>query len=232
MRRLAQSRLGSLGQVDAGMPFRVHTAVLAGPEQSQFNAYSHSFSGMTLQYLLFWGMESGLLLLRDRQRSVWTRLCSTPVPLCTLLAGRASATAAIAFLQVLTTFAAGNLLFGVTVTGSWTGFLLLAVRRELSERVDRAIGCGGRRHRSASAEHLHPGHPQRQHVRRTLAALLRTPRLGTRCRVSAPDNVGDARAGWCDLAGARSRRGVAGRDCCRSVRCAVYGRRRGSTCFQ
>ncbi|NBT63807.1 MAG: hypothetical protein EBT02_18795, partial [Planctomycetia bacterium] len=28
-------------------------------------AYSHSFSGMTMQYLLFWGMDCGLLLLRE-----------------------------------------------------------------------------------------------------------------------------------------------------------------------
>ena len=126
MRRLAKARLGERA-ADAGTPFAVRTAPLAGPEQSKFNAYSHSFSGMTLQYLLFWGMESGLLLLRDRQRSVWTRLRCAPVPLSALLAGRAAATAAIAFLQVLATFAAGYLLFGVTVTGSWLGFLLLAL---------------------------------------------------------------------------------------------------------
>ena len=127
MRRLAKARLGPLTGPGAGMPFAVHTAPLAGPEQARFNAYSHSFSGMTLQYLLFWGMESGLLLLRDRQRSVWTRLRAAPVPLGTLLAGRAAATAAVAFLQVLATFAAGNVLFGVRVTGSWPGFLLLAL---------------------------------------------------------------------------------------------------------
>ncbi|RLS54431.1 MAG: ABC transporter permease, partial [Planctomycetota bacterium] len=34
-------------------------------------AYSHSFSGMTMQYLLFWGMDCGLLLLRERRQGIW-----------------------------------------------------------------------------------------------------------------------------------------------------------------
>ena len=81
---------------------------------------------MTLQYLLFWGMESGLLLLRDRRSSVWLRLRAAPVPLSAVLLGKAVSTATIAFLQVLVTFAFGYVVFDVTVSGSWVGFLLLA----------------------------------------------------------------------------------------------------------
>jgi ABC-2 type transport system permease protein len=82
---------------------------------------------MTLQYLLFWGMESGLLLLRERRGGIWTRLRAAPVPLGAVLLGRALATAAVALLQVLVTFGFGHLVFGVTVGGSWVGFALLAV---------------------------------------------------------------------------------------------------------
>jgi ABC-2 type transport system permease protein len=96
-------------------------------DHAGFNSYSHSFNGMTLQYLLFWGMESGLLLLRDRQKSVWSRLRAAPVPLWCLLLGKALSTAVIAFLMVLTTFAFGHFVFGVNVSGSVVGFLLLAV---------------------------------------------------------------------------------------------------------
>ena len=126
MRKLAVERLGPVvGESALTLPFEVHTAETC--DHAGFNSYSHSFNGMTLQYLLFWGMESGLLLLRDRQRSVWLRLRAAPVPLSCVLLGKALSTAAIAFLMVLTTFAFGHLAFGVTITGSVVGFLLLAV---------------------------------------------------------------------------------------------------------
>lgn len=127
MRRLARDRLTPwTGGGEVTLPFAVDTAAVAGSACDGFNAYSHSFCGMTLQYLLFWGMECGLLLLRDRQRSVWLRLRAAPVPLSAVLMGKAVSTASIAFLQVLVTFAFGYVVFGVTVSGSWVGFLLLA----------------------------------------------------------------------------------------------------------
>ncbi|MFO0848971.1 MAG: ABC transporter permease [Gemmataceae bacterium] len=125
VRRLSRDKLGA-DPADA-LPFAVETAPLAAADHARFNAYTHSFSGMTLQYLLFWGMESGLLLLRERQRSVWSRLRAAPVPLAAVLLGKALSTAGIALLMVLVTFGFGRLAFGVTVAGSWAGFLLLAV---------------------------------------------------------------------------------------------------------
>ena len=83
---------------------------------------------MTLQYLLFWGMESGLLLLRERQRGrVDARSRPRAVPLSCVLAGKALATAVIALLQVLVTFGVGYVAFGVTIDGSFVGFVLLAL---------------------------------------------------------------------------------------------------------
>lgn len=130
MKQLARAKLGGLAlAVEGGAvaaPFKVEaTAVSAG--SPKFNSYSHSFCGMTIQYLLFWGMESGLLFLRERQRGVWCRMRASPVPLGCVLAGKALATAAIALLQVLATFGFGYLVFGVTVSGSFIGFVLLAL---------------------------------------------------------------------------------------------------------
>jgi ABC-2 type transport system permease protein len=126
MRKLAKERLSPVvGEAALTMPFEVNTTEQA--EHAGFNSYSHSFNGMTLQYLLFWGMESGLLLLRDRQRSVWSRLRAAPVPLWCVLLGKALSTAVIAFCMVLTTFAFGHFAFGVSVSGSVIGFLLLAL---------------------------------------------------------------------------------------------------------
>ena len=127
MKKLAKEKLAPVLQEQSlTMPFAIES-VEATAARAGFNSYSHSFSGMTLQYLLFWGMESGLLLLRDRQRSVWLRLRAAPVPFRCVLLAKALSTASIAFLQVLATFAFGYLVFGVTIGGSWIGFLLLAL---------------------------------------------------------------------------------------------------------
>ncbi len=129
MRRLARDRLAPWVGGDGGvsLPFAVEAEPVTGAGHAAFNAYTHSFCGMTLQYLLFWGMESGLLLLRERQRSLWHRLRAAPVPLWAVLLGKAASTASIALLQVLATFAFGWAVFGVSVGGSWVGFALLAV---------------------------------------------------------------------------------------------------------
>src|SRR5205085_1968824 len=113
MRAVAKEKLG----VAVAAPFRTEATAVSGSARASFNSYSHSFSGMTLQYLLFWGMESGLLLLRERQRGVWTRLRAAAIPLWAVIAGKALATAAVSLLMVLFTFGVGHLAFGVAVTG-------------------------------------------------------------------------------------------------------------------
>ncbi len=124
MRRTAREAFGAK-ESEVAPPFRVQAdAVSAHP--GAFDSYTHSFCGMTLQYLLFWGMESGLLLLRERQRPVWLRARAAAVPIGCVVCGKALATGAVAVLQVLVTFAVGYLAFGVKVHGSFAGFALLA----------------------------------------------------------------------------------------------------------
>ena len=119
------------GPLAAGFapPFAVEAST--PKTQAAFHAYSHSFCGMTLQYLLFWGMESGLLFLRERNRGTWARVRAAPVPLSAALAGKALSTTLIALLQVLVTFGFGYFAFGVVVGGSWAGFVLLALAASL-----------------------------------------------------------------------------------------------------
>lgn len=131
MRTVAKDRLkpwvGEVSDNAVSLPFTVEATPVSGAGHGEFNSYTHSFCGMTLQYLLFWGMESGLLLLRERQRSLWLRLRAAPVSLSAVLLGKALSTAAIALLQILATFGFGAMVFGVSVGGSWLGFALLAI---------------------------------------------------------------------------------------------------------
>lgn len=124
MRKLARDRFGDAVAVQP--PFRAEATSVAGAAGG-FDSYTHSFCGMTLQYLLFWGMESGLLFLRERRRGAWVRVRAAPVPLAAVLAGKALATAALALLMVAVTIGVGRVAFGVTAAGSWVGFALLAL---------------------------------------------------------------------------------------------------------
>jgi ABC-2 type transport system permease protein len=109
------------------LPFQVVPVPVAQHPQSRFNTYTHSFCGMSLQYLLFWGMESGLLFLRERRGETWRRMRAMAAPLKTLLAAKVLTTAGVGCLQVLVTFTFGWLVFGVTVDGSAVGFVLLCL---------------------------------------------------------------------------------------------------------
>ena len=125
MRQVARTRFGGLADAALAPPFHAEAVAVGGA--AGFDSYTHSFCGMTLQYLLFWGMESGLLFLRERRRGAWTRVRAAPVPLAAVIAGKAVATAGIALLMVAVTFAVGRAAFGVTAAGSWAGFALLAL---------------------------------------------------------------------------------------------------------
>jgi ABC-2 type transport system permease protein len=131
LREAAGQLLAPLRKVHPGLrverPFTIEREALPAGGALSINAYSHSFCGMTLQYLLFWGMDSGLLFLRERRLGIWRRLRAAPVTRSTLLAGKALATALIALAQIGATFAFGALVFGVTVTGSAVGFVALAM---------------------------------------------------------------------------------------------------------
>ncbi len=135
LREAARSALAPLRQARPKAswerPFTVERSTVGAGGALSVNAYSHSFCGMTLQYLLFWGMDSGLLLLRERRQGIWRRLRAAPVSPATLLAGKALATALVALAQIAVTFGFGWAVFGVGVNGSPAGFVLLALSAAL-----------------------------------------------------------------------------------------------------
>jgi ABC-2 type transport system permease protein len=135
IRESAREWLGPLAKIRPELlrdrPFAVERLSVPASGALSTNAYSHSFCGMTLQYLLFWGMDSGLLLLRERKQGIWQRLRAAPLTETTLICGKALATALIALAQIASTFAFGALFFGVTVTGSVVGFVLMVFAASL-----------------------------------------------------------------------------------------------------
>lgn len=126
-------------------PVTIQRSETSGSASAKFNSYSHAFCGMTLQYLLFWGLESGLLYLRERQRGLWRRVRASPVPMSLALLSRALATATIALMQLVVTFAFGFVFFHVRFEGSWLGLASVALGASvLAAAIGLCVAAVGR----------------------------------------------------------------------------------------
>jgi ABC-2 type transport system permease protein len=106
-------------------PFNlVDTAVTTGP---RYNSYAHSFAGMSIQFILFMGIDAGVTLLLMRQEGMWRRLRAAPLSRTVLLASRVAGTALISMLILAVVYLAAGLFFGVRIAGSVPGFIMVAM---------------------------------------------------------------------------------------------------------
>lgn len=91
-----------------------------------YNGYAHSFAGMSVQFILFMGIDMGIGILLARRMGIWSRLLAAPITLRTVLAARAVSGALIAFGLLCVIFAVAKLVFGVTIV-NLAGFLGIAL---------------------------------------------------------------------------------------------------------
>jgi ABC-2 type transport system permease protein len=82
---------------------------------------------MSIQFLLFASIDLGIGVLLERQRGLWKRLRSAPISRLSLLAGKASSGALVSLLTLAASFAFAIVVFGVRISGSIAGFLLVAL---------------------------------------------------------------------------------------------------------
>jgi ABC-2 type transport system permease protein len=107
------------------VPFNlINTAVTTGP---RYNSYAHSFAGMSIQFILFMGIDAGVTLLLMRQEGMWRRLRAAPLSRTVLLGSRVVSTALISMLILAVVYLAACLIFGVRIAGSVPGFIMVAV---------------------------------------------------------------------------------------------------------
>ncbi len=99
-------------------------AVSAGP---RYNGYAHSFAGMSVQFILFMGIDAGVGILLQRQQGVWRRLRAAPLSRGVLLGARCVATALIALGILAAVYLVAGVVFGVRIHGSVAGFVAVAV---------------------------------------------------------------------------------------------------------
>ena len=68
------------------VPFKLEdVAMTTGP---RYNSYAHSFAGMSIQFILFMGIDAGIALLMMRQEGMWRRLRAAPLSRAVLLGSR------------------------------------------------------------------------------------------------------------------------------------------------
>lgn len=104
------------------MPFTTkEEAMTSGP--AEYNGYAHSFAGMSVQFILFMGIDAGISILLARRLGLWNRLLAAPISLSSVLAARALSCALIAFVLLCLIFGVAGLVFGVRITGNLFGFL-------------------------------------------------------------------------------------------------------------
>ena len=109
------------------MPFETREQEATAVPGRRYNAYSHAFAGMGVQFILFAGIEFGVGLLLARRLGLWKRLRVAPISRTMLLGSRIASGALISLFLLLAIFAGGMALFGVRIDGSVIGFIGVAV---------------------------------------------------------------------------------------------------------
>jgi ABC-2 type transport system permease protein len=90
-----------------------------------YNPYAHSFGGMAVQFILFFGIDIGIGMLLDRQRGLWKRYAAAPLSKWTLLGSRVLSATLIVALILTVVFTYARFVFGVKIQGSVIGFALI-----------------------------------------------------------------------------------------------------------
>lgn len=106
-------------------PFSTHEeAVQAQGAVAGYNGYAHSFAGMSVQFILFMGIDMGIAILLAQRSGIWQRLLAAPISLRLMLLARLASATLIAGGLLAVVFAIAVLGFGVRISNP-LGFALV-----------------------------------------------------------------------------------------------------------
>lgn len=105
------------------MPFMISTSEVTSGIDKKYNSYAQSFAGMSVQFILFMGVDFGIGLLLARRMGLWKRLRAAPVSRRLLLGSSILSCTLIATLVMCAIYAAALAFFGVRIEGSIVGFI-------------------------------------------------------------------------------------------------------------
>jgi ABC-2 type transport system permease protein len=109
------------------IPYSVTSTQVTAKADIPYNGYAHSFAGMAVQFILFAGIDAGILLLLTRSRGIWQRIRSAPITKSQFLIARTLATTLISLFQFAMIYLAAIVIFKVRIDGNLSGFLAVAI---------------------------------------------------------------------------------------------------------
>jgi len=105
------------------IPYTVKEEAVTARRGVQYNGMAHSFAGMSVQFILFMGVDAGMIVLMQRKSGMWRRLQAAPISRFTVIGSRAASAALIAMLIMAVVFSFARLVFGVRIEGSFAGMV-------------------------------------------------------------------------------------------------------------
>ena len=115
---------GNGGSGGMRQPFTMKAAAQTAshdPDADRKATLAHTFAGMAMQGVLFFGINAAMGLLADRRKGIWRRLRAAPIGLTELLVGKALSIAAIGSAVLVGVLLFGMVAFGIRVSGSPLG---------------------------------------------------------------------------------------------------------------
>ena len=109
------------------MPYTVSQEAVTARRGVPYNSMAHSFAGMCVQFILFMGIDAGMVVLYQRRSGLWKRLQAAPLSRYVIIGSRAASAAIVAMVIMLTVFGFARVVFGVRIEGSFAGFLGVCV---------------------------------------------------------------------------------------------------------
>ncbi len=109
------------------MPYTMNQEAVTARQGVQYNSMAHSFAGMCVQFILFMGIDAGMVVLYQRRSGLWKRMQAAPISRYTVIGSRAASAAIVAMLIMLAVFGFARVVFGVHIEGSFAGFLGVCV---------------------------------------------------------------------------------------------------------
>jgi ABC-2 type transport system permease protein len=109
------------------LPYTTDEKAAAGDTDVPYNGYAHSFAGMSVQFILFMGIDLGIALLTMRRLDLWKRMRAAPLSKTTLLSSRIASCAVIALVIFTAIYVVAMAIFGVRIQGSVIGFFAVVL---------------------------------------------------------------------------------------------------------
>jgi len=129
------------------MPYTVREEAVTARQGVRYNSMAHSFAGMSVQFILFMGIDAGVTVLLLRRSGVWSRMRAAPISRFTIIGSRAASSAIVAMMILCVVFGFARVVFGVRIEGSFAGFAgfdhqaALRARAFANQMMMNSAGC-------------------------------------------------------------------------------------------